>query len=100
MRTITAASQGRRPGPEGSVAKLASTKLQVDIGRAAINLLGPAGIAGEHYTRWQRRFLSGPGLRLGGGTDEVNRNLIAERVLGLPPEPRNDTNTAWREVPR
>jgi alkylation response protein AidB-like acyl-CoA dehydrogenase len=100
MRTLTAALRGGRPGPEGSVAKLASTKLQVDTGALAVDILGPAGIAGDQYRRWQTRFLGGPGWRLGGGTDEVNRNIIAERVLGLPGEPPTYDDVPWRDLPR
>jgi alkylation response protein AidB-like acyl-CoA dehydrogenase len=97
MRTLTAALRGGRPGPESSVAKLASTKLHVDVGALAVDLLGPYGIAGDEFTRWQQRFLAGPGWRLGGGTDEVNRNVIAERVLGLPAEPSTQDGVAWSE---
>ncbi|MGH9137762.1 MAG: acyl-CoA dehydrogenase family protein [Acidimicrobiales bacterium] len=101
MRTLTAASHGRRPGPEGSVAKLAKTKLAVDVANVAMALLGPAGMAGaDGDVRWVKRFLGAPGFRLGGGTDEVNRNVVAERVLGLPGEPRDDDTLPWREVPR
>jgi len=50
--------------------------------------------------RWVRRFLGYPAHRIGGGTDEVNRNVVAERVLGLPAEPRTDDSLPWREVPR
>jgi hypothetical protein len=49
--------------------------------------------------RWVTKFLWGPGQRLGGGTDEVNRNIVAERALGLPGEPRDDDTLPWREVP-
>jgi alkylation response protein AidB-like acyl-CoA dehydrogenase len=100
MRTLTAALRGGRPGPEGSVAKLAATTLHVDVGALAVDLLGPYGVAGDQFTRWQDRFLWGPGWRLGGGTDEVNRNVIAERVLGLPSEPSTADVVPWRELPR
>ena len=100
LRTMTAAMQGRRPGPEGSVAKLASSQLNVDTGNLGMALLGAAGTAADDEDRrWVQRFLWGPGHRLGGGTDEVNRNIIAERVLGLPGEPRDDT-VRWRDIQR
>jgi alkylation response protein AidB-like acyl-CoA dehydrogenase len=101
LRSMTAALQGRRPGPEGSVAKLASTQLNLDAADLGMTLLGPHGMAdpGEDE-RWITRFLWGPGHRLGGGTDEVNRNIVAERVLGLPGEPRDDDTLAWRDIPR
>jgi alkylation response protein AidB-like acyl-CoA dehydrogenase len=101
MRTLTAALQGRNPGPEGSVAKLASAKMNVEAAELGVDLLGAAGMAApEEDLRWIQRFLWAPGHRLGGGTDEVNRNIVAERVLGLPGEPRDDDTMPWREVPR
>jgi alkylation response protein AidB-like acyl-CoA dehydrogenase len=101
LRSLTAALHGERPGPEGSVAKLASTKLNLDAGNLGMTLLGASGMAVEvEDQRWMTRFLWGPGHRLGGGTDEVNRNIIAERVLRLPGEPRDDETTPWREIPR
>jgi alkylation response protein AidB-like acyl-CoA dehydrogenase len=100
MRTLTAALRGGRPGPEGSVGKLASTKLAVDTGVLAVDILGAAGVAGDEFKRWQTRFVGGPGWRLGGGTDEVNRNIIAERVLGLPSEPSDYELVPWRDLPR
>ena len=90
MRVLTAASQGGRPGPEGSVAKLMATKLRSDVATLALDLLGSAGVAGDQFGKWQRRFLNAPGWHIGGGTDEVNKNIIAERVLGLPSEPSGD----------
>jgi alkylation response protein AidB-like acyl-CoA dehydrogenase len=101
FRTLTAAMQGRRPGPEGSVAKLASAKLNVDTGDLAMSLLGADAMAADpDDARWVTRFLWGPGHRLGGGTDEVNRNIVAERVLGLPGEPRDDDSLPWSDIPR
>ena len=82
------------------MAKLASSQLNVDTGNLGLALLGAAGMAVDHEDRrWVQRFLWGPGHRLGGGTDEVNRNIIAERVLGLPGEPRDDT-VPWRDMQR
>jgi len=101
LRTLTAALQGRRPGPEGSVAKLGTTKLNVDAAQLAVALLGPAGMLDEgEDARWVRKFLWSPAHRIGGGTDEVNRNIVAERALGLPGEPRTDDTLPWNEVPR
>jgi alkylation response protein AidB-like acyl-CoA dehydrogenase len=101
MRLLTAALQGREPGPEGSVAKLGLTKLRVDSAQLGVDLLGPGGLVDEgEDARWIQKFLWSPGMRLGGGTDEVNRNIVAERVLGLPGEPRTDDALPWNQVPR
>jgi len=101
LRNRTAALHGRRPGPEGSIGKLASTKFNVEAGNLAMKLLGASGMApDDEDRRWMTRFLWGPGHRLGGGTDEVNRNVVAERVLGLPREPSDDDTVPWREIRR
>ncbi|WP_436794705.1 acyl-CoA dehydrogenase family protein [Actinospongicola halichondriae] len=101
LRTLTAALQGRRPGPEGSVAKLGSTKLNVEAAQLGIDLLGASGMLTEgDDARWVRKFLWSPAHRIGGGTDEVNRNIVAERALGLPGEPRTDDSLPWNQVPR
>ncbi len=101
MRTLTAALQGRQPGPEGSVAKLGATKLAIDSAQLGIELLGPSGMLAEgEDARWVRKFLWSPAHRIGGGTDEVNRNIVAERALGLPGEPRTDDTLPWNQVPR
>ncbi len=103
MRLLTAVSKGRMPGPEGSITKLAGSLLLTDVYEFTIDLLGPAGMlsggdapwAGD----WQDAFLGTPGLRIGGGTDQIQRNIIGERVLGLPGEPRVDKDVAFAEVP-
>ncbi|HPG26072.1 MAG TPA: acyl-CoA dehydrogenase family protein, partial [Myxococcota bacterium] len=95
LRTLTALSQGRMPGPEASMGKLVGAVLQQEASSFAMELAGAAGgllDAGQlpEATLWAERYLSIPGLRIAGGTDEVLRNIIAERVLGLPPDARAD----------
>jgi alkylation response protein AidB-like acyl-CoA dehydrogenase len=93
LRLEQAAVSGRPPGPEGSIAKLVYTTQLRRIGELAADLLGPAFIAdtGEWGTfTWSRFFCGSPGLRIAGGTDEIQRNTIAERQLGLPKEPKPD----------
>jgi alkylation response protein AidB-like acyl-CoA dehydrogenase len=71
--------------------------------RAAEALLGPrlAADTEEPGTfAWTEHLLGAPGYRIAGGADEIQRNIIAERLLGLPPEPRNDRDVPWRDVPR
>jgi len=91
LRLLTAIAQGRLPGPEGSLGKLVGTGLLTELYDQALALLGADGMlsgsdapmAGE----WQDAFLATPGLRVGGGTDQIQRNIIAERILGLPRDP-------------
>ena len=101
LRAITAAMQGREPGPEASVSKLLRTRLEVEAAELGVDLLGAWGTLSEGpEDRWITRFLWSPAHRLGGGTDEVIRNVIAERALGLPVEPRTDDQLPWKDVPR
>ena len=102
-RTLTKLSQGGTPGPEASLGKLVGGVLQQELAAYAIELQEASGaLASESAVdngAWQGRFLSIPGLRLAGGTDEVLRNIISERVLGLPPETRMDKGIAFKDVP-
>jgi alkylation response protein AidB-like acyl-CoA dehydrogenase len=86
LRTLTALSQGKVPGPEGSLGKLSATQTITSIYTLGIESLGAGGmLAGKDATgEWADAFLGAPGLRIGGGTDDVQRNIIAERILGLP----------------
>jgi alkylation response protein AidB-like acyl-CoA dehydrogenase len=103
LRMMTALSRGRLPGPEGSIMKLAGTSLLTDVYDLAVEIQGGAGLlagsvapwAGE----WQSGFLGAPGLRIGGGTDEVQRNIIGERVLGLPGDIRVDKGVPFKDIP-
>jgi len=104
FRTMTALSRGKTPGPEASIAKLVSaTKLQ-DIASFGIDLLGMAGAVMDPriapMNAWfQEALLYAPGKRIAGGTDEVLRNIIAERVLKLPGDIRADKGLAFRDIP-
>ena len=102
FRIQTALSQGRLPGPESSVLKLAYSRHVAALGDVVLGLAGPAGaLAGRDAPDagyWQLRFLGQYGIRIGGGTDEVQRNVIGERVLGLPGEPRADKELSFREL--
>jgi len=104
LRMQTALSRGKTPGPEASIGKLVSaTKLQ-EIAAFGIDLLGQAGAVmdGElaPYNAWfQNALLYAPGKRIAGGTDEVLRNIIAERVLKMPPELRVDKGMPFNKIP-
>ncbi len=88
MRLIAAA--GGSPGPEMSVTKLLRNQFLAQLADTACAVAGPASVADTgawgRYT-WGRLRLSLPGLRIAGGTDEIQRNILGERVLGLPREP-------------
>jgi alkylation response protein AidB-like acyl-CoA dehydrogenase len=91
QRVLEGSPAGGTPGPELAMAKLALTRAMLVLGDAVGRLLGPALVAdtGEWGTyAWSGFVLGVPGLRIGGGTDEILRNTLAERVLGLPREPR------------
>ncbi|MCK5713245.1 MAG: acyl-CoA dehydrogenase, partial [Hyphomicrobiaceae bacterium] len=103
-RTLTALSRGTTPGPEASLGKLIGAVLAQDMAAFGIELAGIAGALDdpEHSASeasWHALYLSIPGLRIAGGTDEVLRNIIAERVLGLPPEARADKGIAFKDIP-
>ncbi|HEX5366036.1 MAG TPA: acyl-CoA dehydrogenase family protein [Acidimicrobiales bacterium] len=83
-RTLGAALGGRAPGPEGSVVKLAWSSASQAVARTAVDVLGVGALDGA----WARTLLSSVSLSIAGGTTEVNKNIIGERVLGLPREPR------------
>jgi alkylation response protein AidB-like acyl-CoA dehydrogenase len=88
-RHVTKRARGE-PGPEASVAKLFGTELNLRIMRLALDLLGPEGLverargATDESSKWLRRILAARAFTIGGGTSEVQRNIIGERALGLP----------------
>ena len=104
-RTLSALSKGKMPGPENSIGKLVGARKTQDMASFAIDLLEQQGI--EHDASkdemfeglFQHAFMGIPGLRIAGGTDEIMANIIAERVLGMPQEPRMDKGIPFSEVP-
>jgi acyl-CoA dehydrogenase len=92
LRSRTALSQGRRPGPEASVMKLAYARYVKDLGDLAIGIQGPYGALDHPHARadgvFQQKWINAVQSSIGGGTDEIQRNIVGERVLGLPREPR------------
>ncbi len=94
---------GAPPGPEGSLGKLVWTEGMTLISDVVAKILGIALVAdsGEWGTyAWGEHVLGAPGYRIAGGSDETQRNIIGERVLGLPSEPRVDKYLPWREIPK
>jgi alkylation response protein AidB-like acyl-CoA dehydrogenase len=103
-RSLSALSQGKTPGPESSLGKLIGARVAQEMAAFAMELQGTAGAINDHSASaqsadWQERYLAVPGLRIAGGTDEILRNIIAERVLGLPPEARADKGIAFKDIP-
>ena len=105
MRTISALSSGRTPGPESSISKVVVAKMMQDMGSFAADLAEGAGlIQGKdvanipHLAKLQQTYIGSAGLRIAGGTDEILRNIIAERVLGLPGDMRPDKNIPFNEI--
>jgi alkylation response protein AidB-like acyl-CoA dehydrogenase len=122
--TVMRASESREagtPGPEGSTAKLAWADLNKEITAYAVELMGHEGTlmpGGYGFTRTdvdphagpgveaasglspQRAFLRARANSIEGGTSEIMKNILGERVLGLPGEPRIDKDVPWRDVPR
>ena len=101
-RARTALSRGTSAGPETSIMKLFYSELARETTALTIELQGPTGVLmgdgpkGIGY--WQQQFLSSPSLRIAAGSDEVQRNVIGERVLGLPGEPRTDKDVPYRAL--
>lgn len=106
-------------GPEGSLGKLASSTLGRGFSQWVPNLLGPAGMLIDGYDLpeasapgrrrdpsdrgshdLQRACVGSPGIAIAGGTDQIQRNIIGDRVLGLPREPMVDRDRPWNEIPR
>lgn len=103
-RSLTALSRGALPGPENSIGKLVGAPKMQAMSSYLMDLLGASGaIADEALAAKagiiQRAYMGAPGLRIAGGTDEIMANIIAERVLGLPQEPRLDKGIPFNEVP-
>ena len=102
FRSISALSKGEAPGPEASITKIVSANKLQSIGNFGIDSGDMAGMlidGDSELGSFQGAWLGAPGLRIAGGTDEILRNIIAERVLGLPQEPRADKGLAYKDIP-
>ena len=108
MRQQLASGQ---PGPDGSAVKLTFALLNQEISGFEIELAGADGLTYDDWTMRRAgssdyargpayRYLRSKGNSIEGGTSEILRNIIADRVLGLPPEPRTDTGVPWKDLPR
>ena len=105
FRSITALSRGQTPGPEASIAKVVSAGKLQEIATYGTDLIGMAGAVMDPelapMQAWfQEAVLYSPGSRIAGGTDEILRNIIAERVLGLPGDVRVDKGVPFSSLSR
>jgi alkylation response protein AidB-like acyl-CoA dehydrogenase len=101
LRMLAATLSGQQPGPEASVRKLLADEHGQDIMNLARDLAGADGLLegvgplGERSAEWHRGWLFAPALTIGGGTSQVQKNILAERVLGLPRDADPDAGRPW-----
>jgi alkylation response protein AidB-like acyl-CoA dehydrogenase len=104
FRTMTALSKGQTPGPESSIGKVITANQLQDISNAGIEAQDHYGVIADQELSpleaiFQQSYMWAPGLRIAGGTDEILKNIIAERVLGLPGDVRVDKDVAFKDLP-
>jgi alkylation response protein AidB-like acyl-CoA dehydrogenase len=103
-RAREAQIQGRNQGPEGSIGKLAASHVARLANHVHTLITGADAMLTEEDSPMDgviaEILVSTPAISIAGGTDEIQRNIISERVLGMPKEPRNDTDRPFRDVPR
>jgi alkylation response protein AidB-like acyl-CoA dehydrogenase len=104
FRTMTALSKGQTPGPESSIGKVINANQMMDIANTAIEAQDLYGIINDPELAplegaFHQSYMFAPGLRIAGGTDEILKNIIAERVLGLPQDVRVDKGVAFKDLP-
>lgn len=95
LRAVAKRQAGGDPGPEGSGSKLRQVAAFKELTNLAMDLLGAEGTQGNDP--WLTLFLTSPSLSIRGGTDEIQRNIVAERVLGLPAELRSDKDVPFNQ---
>jgi alkylation response protein AidB-like acyl-CoA dehydrogenase len=104
MRAISALSRGETPGPENSIGKLVAGSSLQEIAMFALDLQGQAGVIADPKlaamgAKFQAQLMRSPATRVEGGTDEILRNIIGERVLGLPEDMRADKGLPFNKIP-
>jgi alkylation response protein AidB-like acyl-CoA dehydrogenase len=104
LRSTAARKAGHQPGPEGSITKLFQAEYNRRLQDLAVDVLGAGGMAwspaDEHTAATVRGFLRSRANTIEGGTSEIMRNILGERVLGLPKEPSVDRDIPWKDVKR
>ena len=102
LRSLTSLSRGHTPGPEASIGKIVSARQMQEVASEALELLDQHGLVVAEdagLTGLERTWFWGAAMRIAGGTDEILKNIIAERVLGLPLDIRVDRDVAFRDLP-
>jgi alkylation response protein AidB-like acyl-CoA dehydrogenase len=94
-RMLTTVERGGIPGPEGALAKVTTIRMAIAAGELVADMLGPEALSEERFARLVSDM---PGLKTAGGTEEILRSMVGERVLGLPPEPRLDKGIPFSEL--
>ena len=104
FRTMTALSRGETPGPESSIGKLVNGSKLQNIAAFALDLMEQGGVLTDPQlvplaAVFQQTLMTSPSSRIAGGSDEIMRNIIAERVLGLPADVRVDKDLPFSALP-
>tara|TARA_Y100001934_G_scaffold283390_1_gene402748 strand:- start:18961 stop:20190 length:1230 start_codon:yes stop_codon:yes gene_type:complete len=104
FRTMTALSRGQTPGPEASIGKLVSARKMQEISMFGLDLMDQAGAMDDPDVApmdgiFHLGMMRSPAMRIAGGSDEILRNIISERVLGMPSDIRVDKDVAFRDLP-
>jgi alkylation response protein AidB-like acyl-CoA dehydrogenase len=94
-RMLTTLQRGGIPGPEGALAKVTTIRAAIGAGELVADMLGPEALSEQ---RFAQLISDMPGLKSAGGTEEILRSMVGERVLGLPPEPRVDKGVPFSEL--
>ncbi len=105
LRTLTALSKGETPGPESSISKIVAAKKMQDLGSFGMDLQDMGGIIRDRKISseegaYTEQWLGAAGYRIAGGTDEILRNIVAERVLGMPSDIRADKDLPFNQAPK
>lgn len=105
FRTLTALSKGETPGPESSISKIIAAKKMQDLGSFGMDLQDMGGIIRDRNVSpeegaYTEQWFGAAGYRIAGGTDEILRNIVAERVLGMPQDIRVDKELPFNQAPK
>ncbi|MFZ3034621.1 MAG: acyl-CoA dehydrogenase family protein [Parvibaculum sp.] len=105
FRTLTALSKGETPGPESSISKIIAAKKMQDLGSFGMDLQDMGGIVRDRNISaedgaYTEQWFGAAGYRIAGGTDEILRNIVAERVLGMPQDIRVDKELPFNQAPK